>query len=106
MYIRSWNEGTGHDPDFEVPVNPYFNAIEGIGVDSLDRVWIRTGLNRASVFDVYDQSGTFLFDCALNVSDWQDCDGWDVTICRQGFLAFPRNPELFPKVYTLEIVGE
>ena len=104
FYIRSWNEGTGHDPDFEFEVNPFYNAIEGLGVDSLGRVWVRTGLERATVFDVYDPDGAFLFDCTLDLPEWQDCDGWDVTVCRQGFLAFPRNPGMYPVVYLLELV--
>lgn len=106
LYTRSWNEGTGHDPEFDFPVNPFYNAVEGIGVDSLGRVWIRTGLCNASMFDVYDGDGVLLFACSLDVSDWQDLDGWDVTVCRQGFLAFTRNPETYPKVYMLELVGE
>ena len=106
MYIRSWNEGTGHDPDFDFTVNAFYNAIEGIGVDSLGRVWIRTGLERSSEFHVYEPDGTFLFECVFETPAFQDCDMWDVLVCRQGFLAFPRNPELFPKVYMLEMISE
>lgn len=106
FYIRSWNEGTGHDPDFEFTVNPFYNAIEGLGIDSRGRVWVRTGLERATDFDIYAPDGAFLFDCTLDLPVWQDCDAWDVTVCRQGFLAFPRNPEMFPKVYMLELVED
>jgi len=106
LYIRSWNEGTGHYPDFAFEVNPYYRAIEEISIGPDNLLWIRKGVSLEPVFDVFSLEGEFQFECSFQISNWQGTDGWNMSISRNGFLATPRNPEYAPKVYIAFIVAE
>ncbi|MBD3368820.1 6-bladed beta-propeller [Candidatus Fermentibacteria bacterium] len=93
------NEGTTAETHpVENPV-PWRNAIESIGVDGQDRIWVRLGSVPTPTFEVYDRSGEMLFVARAPALP----QGCEIAVNEYGIVAFERNPEDHPKVVRLEL---
>ncbi len=104
--IQAWIEGTGCSPDFDFEIDPYYATINGLYVGPEGRLWVRKADLDNPYFKVYDLDGSYLFDCDVILSDWQDCGDWVFRITRNGFLATPNDPAIAPKVYILQLQVE
>jgi hypothetical protein len=100
---RLYLESTGNPMDFSISINEAFSMMDYMGVDSEGRLWVLRGNYLDPVFDVFGTDGNREFVCTVELPAWQDCDRWRFHVGRNGFLAFPENPDLFPVVYRLEL---
>jgi sugar lactone lactonase YvrE len=82
--------------------DPFRNTISDIDADSQGRLWVRRGTERTPVFDVYDYDGELLFTAHVP-SITEDGDYWDFTIDEYAIMAFSANPEIYQKIYLLEL---
>jgi len=103
MYIRSWREGTGQDPDFDFHIDPYYRAVEALNMGPEGKLWVMRGSEGMPVFDVYAMDGSFSFQCTADISNTQLCDSWAFAISSSGILAYPRNPESVERIYIMEL---
>lgn len=104
--ILAWTEGTGGPPDFDFDIDSYYASFNGLYVGPEGRLWVRKANRKKPYFDVFDIDGSFLFECAVRLSDWQDCGDWIIRVSRNGFLATPNDPAIAPKVYILQLQAE
>ncbi len=86
----------------EYDPEPYRWMISDIGVDGMERIWVRRGTEREPVFDVYDMSGEPLFTAELPGAG-PDADFWEFVIDEHGMMAWSTNPEYYYKVWLLEV---
>ncbi len=103
-YIDSmWTRSTGNPVDFTITVPECFCMVDCMGMDGEGRLWVLRGDYLNPVFDVFDSEGSRAFTCTVRLPDWQECDRWRFHVGREGILAFPENPELYPLVYMMEL---
>ncbi|NOQ23168.1 MAG: 6-bladed beta-propeller [Candidatus Aegiribacteria sp.] len=82
--------------------NPYRYMTTDIGYDSQNRIWVRRGTELVPVFDVYDMEGELLFIAEVEGAG-EDAQYWDFMIDEHGMLAYSLNPELFHKIWIMEL---
>lgn len=82
--------------------NPYRYTTSDIGYDSQNRIWVRRGTELIPVFDVYDMEGELLFTAEVEGAG-ENAQYWDFVIDEHGMLAFSLNPELFCKIWIMEL---
>jgi len=102
---QSWIRATGSEAGFDFEPNEYLSSIKTIQVDDQNRLWVERGSWQEVIFDVMTMDGEDLFTCTFDAPQWQEVDRWSVRVNNGDFLATPRNPELYPLVYTLELVS-
>jgi len=106
IYVEAYMEAmgaTGLLIDFHP--EPLRDTISELEVDGEQHLWVRRGTVHEPVFDVYDYSGELLF--TVNVPDaGADAQFWDFSIDEHGIIAFSSNPELFQKIYILQMDPE
>jgi hypothetical protein len=103
---QSWMNAYGTMAGFEYASDEYFPAILSIQCDGMGRIWVQRGCYDRCIFDVLTPEGTPLFTCSFQPPEWQGCFAWNVVITREGYLAAPFNPERYPLVYLLSLVGD
>ena len=86
-----------HQVDWE----PFPNKplITGLGVDSLNRIWVQRGFELNPTFDLYNTSGEHLMTAVL--PGRSDTDHWKFNISRRGILAVPEDPESYYSIYMI-----
>lgn len=85
--------------------DPYKPSIIGLHIDGYNRLWIRLGYCPGIVYRVYDMNGEILFHATTDFPfDIQDYLDWAISINDNGFLAFPSNPDDYPRIYMLSLV--
>jgi hypothetical protein len=80
-------------------IYPYMNAIGSVDVDPDGNVWVGQGYTDTPTFEVYAPSGDLL--CVAVIPELTGVKGLEFCF-RNGFLAYDRQPEDYPKVYILE----
>jgi len=101
---QNWIRATGSEAGFNFEPNEYLSSIKTIQVDDQNRLWVERGSWEEVIFDVMTMDGEDLFTCTFDAPQWQKVDRWSVRVNNGDFLATPRNPELYPLVYMLELV--
>jgi len=77
--------------------------ITGLGCDANGRIWVRRGTELTPVFDVFDgTTGELLFTAEVPGAG-ADAPFWEFVISDEGMIAWSQNPELYQKVYILQI---
>jgi hypothetical protein len=106
IYVEAYTEAmgaTGLLIDFHP--EPLRDTISELEVDGEQHLWVRRGTVHEPVFDVYDYNGELLF--TVNVPGaGADAQFWDFNIDEHGIIAFSSNPELFQKIYILQMDPE
>lgn len=80
--------------------DPYRSMIGMLCIDSLNRLWVMSGLYDGAVFRVYDtDTGDYLFTSALRTDEFHE----DVmpVIGKYGILGFDPTTEEWPRVYMI-----
>ena len=88
--------------EYDFEPEEYIVAIRNMQVDGQNRLWVRGGQKDEYVFKVFTLDGEFLYNCYVELPDWQECDQWAIRVNENGFLANPLNPECYTLVYILE----
>jgi hypothetical protein len=79
---------------------PYHNAISSVDVDVSGNVWVGQGYTDTPTFEVYSPSGDLQYVAVI--PELTGTRG--VEYCfRNGYLAYDRQPEDYPKVYLLQV---
>lgn len=86
----------------EYDPNPYRYMTSDIGYDSQNRIWVRRGTELIPVFDVYDMEGELLFSAEVEGTG-EDALYWDFIIDEHGMLAYSTNPDVFHKIWIMEL---
>ena len=80
----------------------YRISVSELGIDDLDRLWVRLGGYRYPFWNVYDMSGELLFTASLELDD-PDIDEMTVRITNNGVVAWVRDPVSWPRLYLIEL---
>ncbi len=80
----------------------YRRCASELGIDNLDRLWVRLGGYRYPFWNVYDMSGEILFTASLEMDD-PDIDEMTVRITDNGAVAWVRDPVSWPRLYLIEL---
>ncbi|MCK4504410.1 MAG: hypothetical protein KAW14_02235 [Candidatus Aegiribacteria sp.] len=80
----------------------YRRSVSELGIDNLDRLWVRLGGYRYPFWNVYDMSGELLFTASLELDD-PDIDEMTVRITNNGAVAWVRDPVSWPRLYLIEL---
>jgi hypothetical protein len=103
-WMEAWLQSLGAGGvviDFEPET--YRWQISALGYDSQGRIWVRRGTELTPVFDVFDgASGELLFTAEVEGAG-SDAQFWEFSISDQGMIAYSQNPELYQKVYIMEL---
>lgn len=84
-----------------IQAEPFYNAIDLLGIGPDENLWVTLGYCDYPVFKVYDTStGDYLFTAA--VSDSQRYGNIEVMANRWGFTALDPFSESWPRIYLLE----
>lgn len=76
----------------------------GVHADDLGRIWVRSGLDTAQVFDVYNYSGDHLFSAeARGIPPEETTAFLRWTVSGQGLIAFSVNCYGCPRVYVYDL---
>ena len=105
--VRNRMIQSGAPPSMAEGYEPQPNrpSVAGMHVDDEGRLWIRLGTTDAPTFRVLDADGQELFVAAVEYSG--ENSNWTFSGLQDGrMLAVDVNPEMFPKVYILELEGE
>ncbi|MBN1435186.1 hypothetical protein JW921_10535, partial [Candidatus Fermentibacterales bacterium] len=84
-------------------VNPFRDAVSGLGVDASERLWVRVGSDEIPTFHVYDYQGELLFVARLEGLGRVAGRRAEFVIDSGGVLGFDPDPEDYPKVYLIEL---
>lgn len=76
----------------------------GLGIDNLNRLWVRDGREEHPVFDVYRED-SFQFRAELTDPETER-RRLTIKVTPQGILAWERNPEDYPRLFVLELVED
>lgn len=79
-------------------IYPWLNAISSVDVDPEGRIWVGQGYTDVPTFEVYAPSGELLFIAEIPALD--GIRGAEYCF-RNGYIAYDRQPEDYPKVYLL-----
>ncbi len=101
--VRSRMLAGGAPPAMAESYEPdeYKSMIASLSVDSMNRLWVMSGLYDGGVFRVYDgDTGEFLFTAALRTDEYHE----NVTpfITKHGIVAFDAVSDEWHRVYTIE----
>jgi hypothetical protein len=98
---------TSRNPGLSVEYIPmehrYVIPPNGLHSDCYGRLWVRSGLSDDHRFEVYDNSGEYLFTAVAEGIDQEETPDvlwWSVS--EHGLLAFSIDPFEFPKVYVFD----
>jgi hypothetical protein len=103
-WMEAWLQSIGaQGVVIEFEPEPYRWQITNLGYDEQGRIWVRRGTELTPVFDVFDgTSGEMLFTAEVEGAG-SDAQFWDFVISDQGMIAYSQNPELYQKVYIMEL---
>ena len=102
-WMEAWLRSIGAQGvviEFEPMPNRW--QISDLGYDSQGRIWVRRGTELTPVFDVFSATGELLFTAEVEGAA-SDAEFWDFVITEQGMMAYSLNPELYQKIYLMEI---
>lgn len=103
-WMEAWLQSIGAQGvviDFQP--EPYRWQITNLGYDAEGRIWVRRGTELTPVFDIFDgTTGELLFTAEVEGAG-SDAQFWDFVITDQGMIAYSQNPELYQKVYILQM---
>ncbi len=81
-------------------IYPYLNAIGSVDVDTCGNIWVGQGYTETPTFEIYSRSSELKYVAVIleltGVRGLEFC-------FRNGYLAYDRQPEDYPKVYLLEL---
>jgi hypothetical protein len=80
-------------------VYPWLNAIASVDVDVDGNIWVGQGYTEIPTFEVYSPSGELLYVAVI--PELEGIRGLEYCF-RNGYIAYDRQPEDYPKVYFLE----
>ncbi|OPL19094.1 MAG: hypothetical protein AVO35_12530 [Candidatus Aegiribacteria sp. MLS_C] len=83
---------------------PWRRAVSDLGLDSMNRLWVRLGTCRYPYWKVYDMEGELLFTASLRMDD-PDIDDMKVRISENGIAAWVPDPSTWPRVFVVEDPG-
>ncbi|MBD3277354.1 MAG: hypothetical protein GF388_03555 [Candidatus Aegiribacteria sp.] len=97
VYMEQWISRMGVNVLWEP--EPYRYMVKGLGVDSLERLWVQRGTESPPVFDVFDMTGQHLFSAVYP----EEGLTWRFHMESTGMLAWEEDPaDGIQKVYLLE----
>lgn len=99
---RSGRSGRMSGIELEFDPILYRRSVSELGIDNLDRLWVRLGGYRYPFWNVYDMSGEMLFSASLELDD-PDIDEMTVRITNNGVVAWVRDPVNWPRLYLIEL---
>jgi hypothetical protein len=77
-------------------------VVANLFTDGEDRIWAQMGTVENPTFRVFDPEGEEQFVAAVDYEG--DASGWQIAAAQDGrFLAFDVNPDLYPRIYVLQI---
>lgn len=94
----------GAPPEMTEGYRPQPNrpSVAGLLLDDQGLLWVQLGTTETPIFFVLDQSGQRRFIAGLDYSG--DASNWSFSAMQGGrMLAVDINPEIYPKVYILEV---
>ena len=96
--------GGGRMSGIELTFDPIFHrrCVSELGIDNLERLWVRLGGYRYPFWNVYDLSGELLFTASLELDD-PDIDAMTVRITENGAVAWVEDPISWPRLYLVEL---
>ncbi|PIE51424.1 hypothetical protein CSA37_11900 [Candidatus Fermentibacteria bacterium] len=101
-FVRSRMLAGGAPPAMAESYEPdeYKSMIANLSVDSMNRLWVMSGLYDGSVFRVYDgDTGEFLFTAALRTDEYHENVAPFIT--KHGIVAFDAVSDEWHRVYTI-----
>lgn len=102
-WMEAWLRSIGaQGVVIEFEPKPYRWQISDLGYDSQGRIWVRRGTELTPVFDVFDGAGELLFTAEVEGAA-SDAEFWDFVITEQGMMAYSLNPELYQKIYLMDL---
>ncbi len=99
---RSGRSGRMSGIELEFDPILYRRSVSELGIDNLDRLWVRLGGYRYPFWNVYDMTGELLFTASLELDD-PDIDEMTVRITDNGAVAWGRDPVNWPRLYLIEL---
>lgn len=102
--MRSQFVQSGAPPEIAEGYEPQPNrpVVAGLFTDDGDRIWVQLGTLDEPTFRVFDPEGEELFTAAVEYEG--DASGWQIAAVRdERLLAFDVNPDLYPRIYVLEM---
>ncbi len=96
--------GGGRMSGIDLTFDPilYRRCASELGIDNLDRLWVRLGGYRYPFWNVYDMSGELLFTASLELDD-PDIDEMTVRITGNGAVAWVSDPVTWPRLYLIDL---
>jgi hypothetical protein len=94
----------GAPPEIAESYEPQPNrpVVANLFTDGEDRIWAQMGTVENPTFRVFDPEGEEQFVAAVDYEG--DASGWQIAAAQDGrFLAFDVNPDLYPRIYVLQI---
>lgn len=79
---------------------PYLNAIGSVDVDTSGNIWVGQGYTETPTFEIYSPSGQLKYVAVI--PELTGTRGLEYCF-HNGYLAYDRQPEDYPKVYMLEL---
>ncbi len=93
------NDGSGISRRTIDDIYPWLNAISSVDVDVNGDIWVGQGYTDMPTFEVYSPSGELRYVAVI--PELEGARGLEYCF-RNGYLAYDRQPEDYPKVYFLE----
>ncbi|MCK4671967.1 MAG: hypothetical protein KAT47_05425 [Candidatus Aegiribacteria sp.] len=103
-FISRRSGRSGRMSGIELVFDPilYRRSVSELGIDNLERLWVRLGGYKYPFWNVYDMSGELLFTASLELDD-PDIDEMTVRITNNGAVAWVRDPVSWPRLYLIEL---
>jgi len=102
-WMEAWLQSIGaQGVIIEFDPKEYRWQISDLGCDAQGRIWVRRGTELTPVFDVFDDQGELLFTAEVQGAG-DDAEFWDFVVTEQGMMAYSINPEMYQKIYIMEI---
>lgn len=103
-FVSRRSGGGGRMSGIELTFDPilYRRCASELGIDNLDRLWVRLGGYKYPFWNVYDMSGEMLFTASLELDD-PDIDEMTVRITNNGAVAWVEDPVSWPRLYLIEL---